>query len=150
MSLKNYKAPTVTVPLDGENSFEVRGLSLEHLIETFKKHTEDMEAVFKKFMDEREEGAPLTVAAIRQLAEFILLETPKMAYQLIAQAANEPDAADVVKTLRFPVQVDALLAIAELTITSEAELKKLVEAVTKAINRVTSLIAKNKTIAPAR
>lgn len=144
MKLSEFKAPTTPIFVTEKESFDVRGLSLDHLISVFKRHTEDMEAVFKRFMDKREDGKPLTIEAIRELAEYILLETPNMAYRLIAEAAGEPDAHENVKNLRMPVQIDALVSIAALTITSEAELKKLVEAVTQAITRVTSLINSKK------
>lgn len=144
-SLREVVTATRQIPLDGEDYIEVRGLSLADLTELFRKHTTVLTNKFDDVMAARQAGvAGIDMDVVQTIVEDALVEAPSLVGDLIACAMDEPEnAADAAK-LRAGVQIQALMAIAELSITTEAELKKVLGVVTTLINTVTALIVKGQ------
>jgi len=147
IGLKDVVIKTEKVMIDTEQDtwIEVRGISLADIIEMLKLYTDEMEALFRDFMDRRVEGQPVNVNLFTDLAMKALERTPDLIYSIIAVAAGEPDEVETIGNLRAPVQIEALAKILGLSITSEIELKKVVEGLTKSLGWAAAL---RRTLAP--
>lgn len=134
---------TERVVVDGEgddaNWIEVRGVSLADILLMLKIYTEDMEALFAEFLESRTPGSTIGMNTFTNLAGTALERFPHLIYKIIAVASDEPDSTDAVSKLRVPVQFFALTKILELSITSEIELKKVVEGLTKSLGWIAAL-----------
>jgi hypothetical protein len=127
--------------LDGDNYFEVRGIALADILKLSKMHMERLVMLFNDFMARKGDG-PVTNDLMTEFLVDCIGDAQDIVTAVIALAADDdtPEAAENFMHLRTPVQIEALLQVAALSITTEAELKKLVEAVTKIIRQVTGLV----------
>lgn len=104
-------------------SFTVEGLSLEALATLVQHHLPDLEALFDLFQGfdkaEGQDFTPLVVSLIQQ--------APGFCSNVIALAAGEPDSAKKAARLPFPLQIEVLLKIGDLTFTEVGGPKKSLE-----------------------
>lgn len=143
-SLREVVTDTRKIDLNEEDYIEVRGLSLADITELFRRHTQVLTSKFDDIMAARQAGVPgIQMDVVQAVIEDTLTEAPSLVGDIIASAMDEPEAADAAARLRAGVQIQALMAIAELSITTEAELKKVLGVVTTLINTVTSAIVKS-------
>jgi hypothetical protein len=120
---------TKKVEVAGGKGFAVGGLHLDGILTICRRHREDVTKLFEQVV---ETGGGLEQAAA--MSETVLSATPDIAAEIIAFAAGHPDAAEAVfRKLPFPVQLDALNKIAELTFTSEMPPKKVIETVARTL-----------------
>jgi hypothetical protein len=130
MPLAGYQPERRTISLSGGQSFDVTGLSLNHVAVLMREHFPDLDAIFDLFANidrmTKDDFAPLAMAVVSQ--------APGFAANVIALAAGEGTAEDAVK-LSGAVQVKALTEIAELTFAE-------VGGVGKALEMVTGLLRK--------
>jgi hypothetical protein len=112
MSLAGYTPETRTVPLGGDRSFAVQGLSLNHVSVLVREHFPDLDAIVELFQN----FDKLTPDQFQPLALSLISQAPGFVANVIALAAGEGDASDAEK-LPAPVQLLALQAIGELTFT---------------------------------
>lgn len=133
-------ADTRQIPLGDDDYMEVRGLSMADLTALFKKHTKTLTETFDELMDSRLPGT-LGIASedLQGIIQETLRTAPDLVGDIIATAMDQPEMGKEAAQLRAGVQIQALISIAELSITSEAELKNAVGAVTKIITNVTAL-----------
>lgn len=90
--------------------FQVRGLSLEDLSILIRTHLPDLKAMYARYSAANETGEStddMVVSFVR--------DTPLLAAHLIAMAAGEQSAAKQARELPFPLQVDAVVNILQLT-----------------------------------
>ena len=108
-----------TVQLKG-GSFEVEGLSLESFAVLVRTHLPDLEDLFAMF----DNVENMTIDDVQKLASKVVMEAPGFAANVIALAAGEPEQAPRVQKLPFPVQVQTLMDIGDLTFSEVGGVKK--------------------------
>ena len=135
----------IKLPGGKGKSFTVRGLALSDISNLLRARSTDIEAFFIKFSQGQEKaivGDPKYAHNLATKFGSDLLGTaPDLAADIIAYASDEPTRAHIVRKLPFPVQIEALEAIAELTFTEEDTLKKVVATVTKFMAGTTDLLS---------
>lgn len=110
--LASYTQETAEVSVKGV-SFAVRGLGLDDVSLLVRAHFDALENLFALYQSATagpEAGDP----GARLILSFVQ-DAPALCAQIIAIAADEPDRADVIRKMPFPVLVDALLKIGRLT-----------------------------------
>lgn len=133
------------VYLDDEDFIEVRGLSLADLSELFSRHTSAVTQGFDQIVKNHVPGQPVDLNRIEGVIYDTLEAAPSLVGDIISTAMDEPESAAMATKLPGGIQVQALKEIAQLSITSEAELKKVLGALTTAIRTLVALIQENKT-----
>ena len=98
MSLKDLVIEKRTVATDG-GSFEVQGLSIEALASLLDQHKEELSALFSESVK----------------FDVLVRDFPVFVAKLIAVAAGEPKEINQVRSLPAGVQLDALMAIWDMT-----------------------------------
>lgn len=124
MALSDYQAERREVVLGG-TSFHVQGLSFQDFATLVRTHLPDMEALFDLF-DGIENFGP---DDYRKLATAVASQAPGFAANVIALASGETDATEAAARLPFPVTINALLTIGDLTFTEVGGVKKFLEGV---------------------
>lgn len=123
----------VKLPGEKENSFFVRGLNLADVTRLVGLYAPLLTKLFDKFISDVRLQT-LTPEAMGMVITDVLTDSPEIAYMLIEIGSDEPGTAKtVIPTIGLIAQSEALTYIVELTLLSEAEVKKLVEIVTKAM-----------------
>lgn len=133
MPLAGYQPESRVVELSKGRSFNVTGLSLNHVSVLVREHFPDLDAIFDLF----ENSQNLTRAGLEPLVLSVVSQAPGFAANVIALAAGEGTAEDA-ERLPAPIQVRALLDVAELTFAE-------VGGVGKAWEMVTALLQSDKT-----
>jgi hypothetical protein len=90
--------------------FKVRGLSLEDLSLLIRTHLPDLKAMYARYSVANENGETtddMVLSFVRDM--------PVLAAHLIAMAAGEESAVDQARGLPFPLQVDAVVNVLQLT-----------------------------------
>jgi hypothetical protein len=136
MGLKHIKLPEAQVKFPG-GDFAVRGLSLDDLAFIVQRHGAKLNSLFTDFI---KKGGDLTVEAVADFALPLLQACPEIAAELIACASGDPEDSGVAATLPFPVQLEALEKLAELTFNVSGGPKKLVETVLRMAKGTTGLL----------
>lgn len=108
-------------------SFHVKGLSFVSLTTLIRTHLPDLEALF----DLWQQSDAVKDSDIEVLALTLAEQAPGFVANAIALAAGEPEQADVAEKLPFPVQVQALTDIFELTFDDVGGIKKFLPTVAK-------------------
>lgn len=132
MGLKDLLLPEKEIKVPGGGSFTIRGLNIRDITFLVRQHSGEIETLFAKFSNDADN--------IGEVGMSLLETAPDIAAEVIALAAGERDAVDVVKNLPFPVQVEALEGVAFLTFDAEGGPKKVIETVLRALRGVTGLL----------
>jgi hypothetical protein len=138
MGLRDLRLPSSSVTVPGGDSFAVRGLSLQDISALVRHHGAAMTLLFDKFIRQGEDGMP--PADMATMGRTLLEIAPDAAAEMIALAAGEPEAVDIVRTLPLPVQVEALDLLMSHTFATDQDLKKVVETVIRAATGTTNLL----------
>lgn len=122
MALKDIQIPKVEVKVAEGSKFAVRGLStsdIEHLV---RAHGSDLRGLFTELMTGKMEA--LKSGEMGPVLNQLIGRVPGLVVDLIALAADAEDAADraTVKKLPTAVQMDALVKIATLTLSTDGDL----------------------------
>lgn len=130
----------------GKRSFTVRGLALTDISNIIRARSNDIEAFYVKFSEGMgmgdAAGDPKYASVMAtKFGSSLLTSAPDLAADIIAYASDEPTLAHTVRKLPFPVQIEALEAIGELTFTEEDSLKKAVATVVKFMAGTTDLLS---------
>lgn len=139
MGLKDYVVPTRTIPLPGDQNMVVRGLSFNDISALVIDHGPRLLLVFNSVY-EKAKAKTLTGGDVAGFIQETLTRSPELVAQIIAMAADEPGQAAQAAKLPPVVQMEAMQEIVALTFVSEAEVKKLVEIVTKAMEQTGDLM----------
>ena len=134
MALKDFVLPTEEVQLPDGSTFAVRGLSLEDITTLISKHGPVLEQFFRRYAD-NQDANPMEVGM------GLIEQAPALVAQIIAIAADEPDAADRVRKFPLTVQQDALEKLGKLTFDASGGPKKFVEAVIRLVQSTTNLMS---------
>lgn len=119
MAIKDFYVESREI-ICGSTSFKVEGLSFDHLVRLFTEARDEMLGALDLYDGLAESGEVNTMA----LAMAAIEKFPDLVAKLIALAAGEPGTEALVRKMAFPVQMDALVAVAELTFTETDSLKK--------------------------
>lgn len=142
IKLSEVLAARQAVYVTDEDFLMIRGVSLADLIGLVRAFTEDVEDLFQEFMRSKVEGKVIDISGAQDFVITALERSPTLIYALMALACDEkptPELTKSISELRFAVQFEILTTILKLSITSEIELKKLVETVTQSVAWVASL-----------
>lgn len=132
MSLSNYKPESLEINLKG-GSFKIEGLSLEGVAVLVREHLPDLEALFNVF----QEANKLGDNDMQAIVQSVVSQAPGFAANLIALASGEPESAPQAAKLPFPVQVDVILKIGDLTFSEVGGIKN-------SLGLIVALLQKNK------
>ena len=136
MGLKDLTIPSAPVQTPG-GEFSVRGLSLEDLTYILQRHAVEVSQVIATIEAKKGEiGNDL----ISEMAVGLIESAPGVAAEVIAVAAGEHDEVSKVRRLPFPVQMDALEKIGNLTFEVYGGVGKTLEAVIRLAKGTTSLL----------
>lgn len=100
----------------GDGEFQVRGLSVRDIQTLMTSHSADIETAIQLWREASAANPEATSEMLlSQIGMLLALNVSEFVASIIALAADEPAHADVVETLPFPVQINALAEIGRLT-----------------------------------
>lgn len=120
----NFEIPTTEIKV-GSGSFTVRGMNSEDLTFLVTHYLEDMKATVAKYGDKV--SSRIQKNRVADLVMDLVKDFPMMVVEIISRAADSDSPEDVEKfrRLSFVKQVEAVKAVALLTVEDgEVELKK--------------------------
>lgn len=128
MGLRDIKIPRTTVKYAGTD-LQLRGISFSDVMEVANTYGPQAAMVFGKLQS----GQSLESADVRAIIGSLAKEVPEMVAALIALATDEytEDTVAIAMKIPFNVQIECLEAIFHRTFESEADVKKLVESLTR-------------------
>ncbi len=132
MDLANYSPTRRDIPLGAAGTLSVRGLSLADVSLLVEAHQNSLVAAYASFEQMRGQAGSDDTTLFATLALGLVREAPQVAADIIALAADQPHAAKGAANLQFPVQVQALIAIASLTFEAGGGLGELLAALRSA------------------
>ena len=137
MGLRDYAVPMEKVDIDGKTSFDVRGISFEDMTKIVLRHGPMCVMMYQEFIQTKDKFG-LRPEVLGQFISTSMVRFPEAVTDIIAIGADEdfPELREIVRKLPVVVQVDALSKIIGLTFTGEADVKKLVEIVTRMATQV--------------
>lgn len=137
MGLRNIIIPERVIPF-GEGDITVRAISLTDIMILLDKHGPAMAAVWGKVQSDEQ----LTQKDIKVMIASTVGEFPDMAAALMATAADSYDEEAMATIKRLPImtQVEVIEAIFVLTFPTQAEIKKLIDSLTRAITGVSGAL----------
>jgi hypothetical protein len=139
-TLKAIRQRRKDIEVDGD-TFAVRALSLNDVMALSTQYGPALAGLYQKFIKSAVDGDELGGMDLALIGKTLVESSPDLAVAIIAYGAGEPKEIENAKTLPFPTQLEALQAIFEFTFASEADVKKVLEIVTVAMEKTTSLIA---------
>ena len=119
MSLSGYVPATREIAIDGANSFAVKGLALNHLAVLIREHFPDLDGIWTLVAN----AHSLDGDQFMNVALAVVSQAPGLAANVIALAAGEGSAKEA-EALPVGVQLNALVAIIELTFTEPGSVGK--------------------------
>lgn len=132
MGLQNYTPERHEFVLKG-GAFSVRGLSLEDVSRLINHHLPDLEALFDLFAGNKITN--VSEEQFRTIVVGVVQQAPGFAANVIALASDEPDSAKQAAKLPFPVQVDALMKIGDMTFADVGGLGKGLESIAALLSK---------------
>jgi hypothetical protein len=138
MGLRDIKIPRTTVAYEGE-TIAVRGLAFSDIVTLADTYGPQMAILFGKVQS----GQSLESTDVRSLIGTLAKEFPGMVAACIALAADEYDDEMVAlaSSLPFNTQLECVEAIFNRTFASEADVKKLIESLTRMMAGVSGALA---------
>lgn len=146
-SLSDYELPTEEVVIRPGASFRVGAISFEDISKIVAKHGPVAALIYQRFTETQTSG--LSPETVGNFVGSVVNEFPEAVAYMIATATGEPDVDAVQKVVnRLPVgvQLEAIEKIMSLTFVGEAEVKKLVETVTRMFMGVTGVVTNLTTV----
>ena len=142
MGLRNIVINRRNVPVDANQSFDVRGISLIDIMRIMGDYGPQMSLAFGQLTAKRESGAPFDSATVRDRIKEMAQEFPDLLAAVVALAADEYDEEMValVKKLPMLAQIEAVEAIFSLTFQSEGDVEKLITSLTKGMVTATGAL----------
>lgn len=133
--LGSYSPRKEKVVIDNDADFFVRGIAFRDVTELLRKHGPVAVAIYAQVKAASNLGQDSTLA---QLVMKALEDFPEAVAEVIALAADDTSQAALENAgrLPLPIQMEALEKIIGLTFAGEAEVKKLVEIVTRMLEGV--------------
>jgi hypothetical protein len=132
---------TATVHM-GKREVPLSGLPLDAIVDICRRHWSDVGGLFDKLVGQVASGdIDPELNTMNWLGGALLAALPQVAAEIITVCAGwSLEAAEVVRALPAPVQLEALDKIAALTFTSEMPPKKVMETVIRMLGGVTKTL----------
>lgn len=146
MALKDIVIAQRTIKFK-EGAFTVEGLSFEHLTRILLDNESDVRKAFALFEKHAGQNADRGPSGMQAFGMALATNLPDLVAALIAQAAGEPEMTSTVKKLPGPTQLEALIAVAELTFEDADAVKKFLENLYVAIKGTTETLEAIKPMA---
>lgn len=142
MGLTHIKVRRETIKVDNEQSFDVRGLSASDILYLVEAHGPALALAYGKMMSGRAKEGNFTNDMVRDAILSVAKDAPELLAALIAAAADDYNKEGMVTAsmLPFDVQLSALVAVFTLSMSSEAQLKKLLESLTDGLAKVSGAL----------
>lgn len=124
MSLRDFVISTRTIAIGGDQKFSVRALGfddIQHFLVARGSLVEQALDLLGGIKDDADSADP---EQMRAVGAKLLAALPDLAAEVIAVAADEPDTAPQARRLPAPVQLEALMAVYELTFSEPDSVKK--------------------------
>lgn len=138
MALKDYVVPSAEVRIDANTTFTVRGISFKDMTDLAARHAPALALAYAKFVVTKEDIG-LRPETIGQIIYMVAEEFPEIVHSTIALAADEKGMETIIEKLPVGVQLEALEKTVALTFSGEADIKKLVETITRMVQGVTAV-----------
>jgi hypothetical protein len=143
MALSDYQPERREISVNGKPLFFVEGFSFESLEKLARTHMPDLESIFDLVLVG---DTPVTTlnASIGAMAIALVQKAPGLTANIIALSTGEPVTEDLINTARklpFPVQIDALVKIGEITFEENGGVKK-------SMDSLLDLLAKIRAVGP--
>jgi hypothetical protein len=120
MALKNLVIPRKTIAIPG-GEMTVRGLSTDDITALLLFAPDDVENVISEVQSAGDDSAAQQAAVIKMASKF-----PVLVALAISLAADEPDEIENARLLPFPTQLEAVMAILDMTFSEPDALGKFV------------------------
>lgn len=143
MALKGYVLPTREIGLPGGDKFAVRGLAFPDILMLVERHGAPLAHLFARYAGSEVEMPSLD--EVGDIGKSILTSSPKLAAEIIALAADEPEEVELIQRLPFPIQVEALDNIGQLTFDVTGGPKKVIETVIRILGGTADLMGDLRT-----
>lgn len=128
MDLSNYSPPRQDISAGVSGTISVRGLNLEDVALLMEAHQAKLLTAFATFEALRAQPDMDDMRMFSALALGLVREAPDVAADIIALAADQPDASAGARKLSFSMQVHILVAVARLTFEAGGGLGELLAA----------------------
>ena len=133
-----------------DGHFAVRGLNLSDLMRLVIDHGPMMSRIYDQFITRAggaggvANGQLFTPDMVKSMMMDALKEAPELVFAAVAYATDDESVEAINGARRLPLvlQLEAMLAIMELSIQTDAELKKLQEVVLEILSKVTNAVTK--------
>lgn len=134
--------------------FHVRGVNLEDLASLVERHGPSLVAIYDRFTKRPEPSgydpitgeeiydSPDAMPGMNDTLTFVMKQSPGLAADIVAHASRGAVDMELARQLPATVQLEALMAIGELTFRSEDDLKKFLAAATQMLMGVSKAVAK--------
>lgn len=119
----NFDIPTETISVR-QGSFTVRGLNSEDVVFLTSHYLEDLKRIVAEYGVKHAVGGVLPRAAVAELVMDIAQKFPMMSAEIISRCAEASEEIDKFRRLSFVKQIEALKAIAILSVEDGHDLKK--------------------------
>lgn len=141
MGLKDYVVPTATISIDQKTEFTVRGISFDDMTKIVMRHGPMCAMAYQEFTEFKGKHG-MRPEALGHFVTTALGRFPEAVVDIIAVASDEPgdEVRGIIRRLPVGVQIEAIHNIVGLTFAGEADVKKLVEIVTRMATAVTAEI----------
>lgn len=116
----NFEIPTETIQV-GSGSFTVRGCNSEDVVFLTTTYFNDIVKMVEKFG--RTNQGLMSRSQVSELVMAVARDFPSMTAEIISRCADAPEQIDKFRMLPFIKQIDALRAIAILSVDDGAEIK---------------------------
>lgn len=132
---------TATVQM-GKREVQISGLPLDAIVDICRRHWNDVSGLFDNLVAQVASGEiDPDLGTMNWLGSALLTSLPQVAAEIITVCAGwSLEAAEIVRALPAPVQIEALDKIAALTFTSEMPPKKVIETVIRMLGGVTKTL----------
>lgn len=115
MSLRDYTPPSRTIPLGKGNKLAVRAFGFEDIQSLLINRSGLIVQALDLFGEHGMNAASASDEEVRSFALQLVAKVPDLVAEVIALAADEADQVDNARRLPAPVQLEALIAVYELT-----------------------------------
>jgi hypothetical protein len=123
MSLREYVVGCRTINLPNDKKMSVRSFGFDDIQYLLVNKHGLIDTALKLFGESGFNGDSADPQQVREFGVSLLAALPELVAELIAIAADEPDMGDKARRLPAPVQLEALMAIYELTFTEPDSVK---------------------------
>ena len=144
MALLDYVPESRPVVVNGKPLFVVEGLSLDTLAVLVKTYLPDFDAIFD-IVTNGQNSDESWMDHLQRISQAVVMQAPGLAANIIAVSSKEELSEELVRIARrlpFPIQVNALMEIGQLTFDEVGGVKKAMESMTALLMRLRTKMIK--------